>query len=54
MGVRPFAPVWDTHISLDLWTAKNDIANSGLLALGVFALALAIATYPSLPVYGPH
>lgn len=33
-GVRPLAPYRSTHVTLDLWTSRNPIANYLLLALG--------------------
>lgn len=50
MGVRPFAPVVNTHISLSLCNASDDLANTGLLAAGVFSLCLVVvASYGGLP-----
>ena len=44
MGIRPFWPVSDWSITLDITPAKNPIANYVLLAAGTFAAATAVLT----------
>jgi inner membrane protein len=44
MGIRPFAPLRNDHITYDLTPAKNPVANAALLALGVAATLVALAT----------
>ncbi|WP_411963148.1 metal-dependent hydrolase [Haloferax sp. YSMS24] len=41
MGVRPLWPVSSRKFTLSLWTADNTIANYGLFAVGLFAVAAA-------------
>lgn len=43
MGIRPFWPVSGRSYSLEVTTADDTVANYALLALGVFATALALA-----------
>lgn len=44
IGIRPFAPLRDDHVTYDLTPAKNPVANAVLLALGVAATLAALAT----------
>ena len=41
MGIRPLWPVSSRKFTLSLWTADNTIANYGLFAVGLFAVAAA-------------
>ncbi|WP_416839420.1 metal-dependent hydrolase [Haloferax sp. DFSO52] len=47
-GIRPLWPVSSRKFTLSLWTADNTIANYGLFAVGLFAVAA--ATYLSVLV----
>ncbi|MBP1902280.1 inner membrane protein [Halorubrum trapanicum] len=50
MGIRPYAPVWDTEYTLDLFTAANPLANYGLLGLGGVVAAVALVAGAAVPV----
>jgi inner membrane protein len=41
MGIRPFRPAWNAHVSLDLTPAKDPRANRLFLGAGVAAASLA-------------
>lgn len=41
-GVRPFWPVWERSVSLSIWTADNDLANSLLLVAGILAVGVVL------------
>ncbi|KAB1189275.1 MULTISPECIES: metal-dependent hydrolase [Haloferax] len=41
MGIRPLWPLSSRKFTLSLWTADNTLANYGLFAVGVFAVAAA-------------
>ncbi|MUW14260.1 metal-dependent hydrolase, partial [Halorubrum sp. CBA1125] len=41
MGIRPFRPVWNVHVTLDLTPAKDPRANRLFLGAGVAAASLA-------------
>ncbi|MEF8780435.1 MAG: metal-dependent hydrolase [Haloferacaceae archaeon] len=43
MGIRPFAPASDWHVTLDLVPSKHRTANAGLFLLGGAAVAVAVA-----------
>ena len=43
MGIRPFAPVSDWHVTLDLVASKHRIANVTLFLLGGATVAIATA-----------
>ncbi|MGB9958205.1 metal-dependent hydrolase [Haloferax prahovense] len=40
-GIRPLWPLSSRKFTLSLWTADNTVANYGLFAVGVFAVAAA-------------
>lgn len=45
MGVRPFAPLWDRHLSLNLTPANNPRANAVLFAAGIGSTVLGQAIF---------
>lgn len=38
MGITPFAPVWNAHVTLDWFKSKNSRINRAVLLLGTVAL----------------
>lgn len=50
MGVTPFAPLHGERYTLDLWKAKNQAANTGLHALGMFAVGAAFVAPEIVPL----
>lgn len=40
MGISPFAPFWDVHISFNLVPASDPLANAALFAIGVTTASL--------------
>ncbi|WP_435334803.1 metal-dependent hydrolase [Haloarchaeobius sp. TZWWS8] len=53
MGIEPFAPVWDLHLTLNLVAASNPTANRTLFTLGLLATTMVWTTGLWMPVLAP-